>query len=104
VVGIAMQHASGAHEYWHLFGLRGGGEFFIEYAGEREQVVALVLQRDAQHWAYAARILMLAYPQLRDDKIEQRLWSMLFRIPLLPCKRRMRYAYGTPYQVFPRQA
>jgi hypothetical protein len=48
------------------------GEFRIEHAGERQQVITLVLQRDA-HRADASRILRLAGGELLDDEVEQRL-------------------------------
>jgi hypothetical protein len=66
-----MQHASFTHE-----GLgdgvvaRDASQLSVEHAGEGEQVVALVLQRDA-HRADASRILGLAGHQLRDDEVEQ---------------------------------
>jgi hypothetical protein len=50
-----MQQACGAHQIiGDAHSLRDPGEFRIEHAGEREQIIALVLQRDA-HWAGAAR-------------------------------------------------
>ena len=51
-------------------GARDAGQLGVEQAGEGEQVVALVLQRDA-HRADASWVLRLAGHQLRDDEIEQ---------------------------------
>lgn len=68
-----MQQASGAHQIvGDARGLRDPGEFRIEHVGERQQVITLVLQRDA-HRADAARILRLADGELLDDEVEQRL-------------------------------
>lgn len=54
---LAVQQARCAHEMlWQLMGLRDGVQFVVEHVGEREQVVALVLQ----HRADAARIIDLA--------------------------------------------
>jgi hypothetical protein len=70
---LAVQHARGAHEIpGHLCGPRDGGELFIKYAGEREQVIALILQRHT-HRADATGTLMLGSAQLLDDEVEQRL-------------------------------
>jgi hypothetical protein len=49
---------------------RGRGQLGVEHAGEGEQVVALVLQRDP-HRADASRVLRLASRQLLDDEVEQ---------------------------------
>ena len=66
-----MQHARFTHEgFGNSMGLRDGGQFLIEHAGESEQVVALVLQRDA-HGADVSRVLGLAARQLLDDEVEQ---------------------------------
>ena len=51
-------------------GARDGDQLGVEQAGEGEQVIALVLQRDA-HRADALCILGLAGHQLRDDEVEQ---------------------------------
>ena len=51
-------------------GARDAGQLGVEHAGEGEQVIALVLQRDA-HRADASRVLGLAGHQLCDDEIEQ---------------------------------
>jgi hypothetical protein len=43
-----MQYARGANKMlWQLMRVRDGRQFVIEYTGERQQIVALVLQRDA---------------------------------------------------------
>ncbi|MGF6367567.1 hypothetical protein OKW40_000317 [Paraburkholderia sp. RAU6.4a] len=64
---LATQHTRGAHELIRDVGaLRDRGELLIEHAGEREQVIALVLQRDA-HRADAARIQRFAHAQFLDD-------------------------------------
>jgi hypothetical protein len=58
-VGQAVQQAGFAHEGLRdLEGLRDGGQFLVEHAGEGEQIIALVAQRDA-HRADAPRILWL---------------------------------------------
>ena len=44
-------------------------QLVVEHAGEREQVVALVLQRDA-YWADATRIGKLPPTELYGDEIE----------------------------------
>jgi hypothetical protein len=49
---------------------RDGGQFTVENTGEGEQIVALVLQRDA-HRANPPCILSLALRQFRNDEIEQ---------------------------------
>ena len=55
-----MQNAGFTHErHGKLMGSRDGGQFFVEHAGEGEQIVALILQRDA-HRANAPCILGLA--------------------------------------------
>jgi len=51
-------------------GLRDRGQLVVEHAGEGEQVVALVLQGDADQ-ADAPWILGLASCQLLDDEVEQ---------------------------------
>jgi len=53
-------------------GARDRGQFRIEHAGEGEQVIALVLQRDADR-ADAPWVLGLASRQLLDDEVEQQL-------------------------------
>ena len=53
-------------------GVCDGGQLGIEHAGEGEQVVALVLQRDT-HWADASGMPGLALRQLLDEEVEQRL-------------------------------
>src|SRR3954447_15377131 len=53
-------------------GSRDGGQSFIEHTGKGEQIVALILQRDAYR-ADTSRILGLAARQFLDDKVEQRL-------------------------------
>jgi len=45
------------------------GQLVVEHAGEREQVIALILQRDAYR-SDATRIDMLAPAKLCDDEIE----------------------------------
>ena len=66
-----MQHAGVTHE-----GVCDGvnvsdvGQFGVEYAGEGEQGVALVLQGDL-HRAEASCVLMLAGGKLGDDEVEQ---------------------------------
>ena len=51
---------------------RDGNQFVVKNTGEGEQIVALVLQRDA-HRANAPFIFGLASRQFRDDEIEQHL-------------------------------
>ena len=51
---------------------RDGDQVFIQHAGECEQAVALVLQRDAYR-TDAAWILGLAARQFLDDEVKQRL-------------------------------
>ena len=53
-------------------GVCDGDQLFIEYAGEAEQFIALVPQRDA-HRADAPWILGLEVCQFLDDEVEQRL-------------------------------
>ncbi len=66
-----MQHAGFTHEgLGDGVGARDDGQLGVEHAGEGEQVVALVLQRDT-HRADASRVLGLAGQQLRDDEVEQ---------------------------------
>ena len=48
------------------------GQFVIEHTSEGEQIVALILQRDAYR-ADTSCILGLAARQFRDDEVEQRL-------------------------------
>ncbi len=66
-----MQHAGVPHE-----GLRDGvsvrdrGQLVVKRAGEGEQVIALVLQRDA-HRAEVSWVLGLAGGKLLDDEVEQ---------------------------------
>ncbi len=67
--GRAVQHACLTHEgFGNGVGLRDAGQFGIEHAGEGEQGVALVLQRDA-HRADASCIRGLAARQLLDDEV-----------------------------------
>jgi len=67
---LAVQHARGAHDAFRQFvGARDRGQFVVDYAGEREQVVALVLQRDAYR-ADATGIDRLAPGKLGDDEIK----------------------------------
>jgi hypothetical protein len=49
-----------------------GNQFVVKNTGEGEQIVALVLQRDA-HRANPSCIFGLAARQFRDDEIEQHL-------------------------------
>ena len=56
----------------NLQGPRDAGQLVVERAGEGEQVVALVAQRDA-HRADAPRILRLEALQFIGDEVEQRL-------------------------------
>ena len=66
-----MQHAGFTHQgLGDSVAARDGGQIGVEHAGEGEQVVALVLQRDA-HRTDASRVLGLAGYQLRDDEVEQ---------------------------------
>ncbi len=68
----AVQHAGFTHQgLGDAMGLRDVGQFRIEHAGEGEQVVALVLQRDT-HRANASRVLGLAARQLFDNEVERR--------------------------------
>uniref|UniRef100_UPI001589ED68 hypothetical protein n=1 Tax=Burkholderia ambifaria TaxID=152480 RepID=UPI001589ED68 len=68
-----MQQACGAHGLvGHAASLGDRREFAVKYASEREQIIALVLQRHAQR-ADAAQIEPLALTQLLDDEVEQRL-------------------------------
>jgi len=53
-------------------GLRDVGQLRVEHTAEGEQVVALVLQRDA-HRTDVPWILGLAGREFRDDKVEQQL-------------------------------
>ena len=53
-----------------LKGPRDGGQFLVEHAGEGEQIIALVAQRDA-HRADTADIPGLQTLQFIGDKIEQ---------------------------------
>ena len=62
-----MQHAGLAHEGQRdLEGLRDAGQLGVEHAGEGEQIVALVAQRNA-HRADALRILRLEALQFIGD-------------------------------------
>ena len=66
-----MQQARLAHQgFGDGVGARDVGQLGVEHAGEGEQVVALVLQRDP-HRADASRVLRLASRQLLDDEVEQ---------------------------------
>ena len=68
-----MQNECFAHErFADGVGVRNGGQLGVEHAGEGEQVVALVLQRDP-HRADASHVLGLAGGELGDDEVEQRL-------------------------------
>jgi hypothetical protein len=51
-------------------GLRDGGQLLIEHAGEGEQIVTLVLQRDA-HRTDASHIFGFALRQQLNDEIKQ---------------------------------
>ena len=51
-------------------GVRDVGQLGVEHAGEGEQVITLVLQRNA-HRAEASRVLGLTGHQFRDDEVEQ---------------------------------
>jgi hypothetical protein len=69
--GQAVQHAGLMHErLGDGVSARDGGQLGVENAGKGEQVVTLVLQRDA-HRADASRVLGLTGHQLRDDEVEQ---------------------------------
>ena len=106
-----MQHACFTHEgLGDGVGLRDRGQLGIEHAGEGEQVVALVLQRDP-HRADASCIPGLALRQLLDDEVEQRLpggqgWARkrqnVMAQPLGECPdvagQRMRLGLGLPGQ------
>ena len=71
--GQAVQHAGVTHEgLGDGAGARDVGQLAIEHAGEGEQGVALVLQRDT-HRADASEIRGLALRQLLDEEVEQRL-------------------------------
>jgi hypothetical protein len=66
-----VQHAGFTHEILaDLMGSRDVGQLLIEHAGERQQVVALVLQCDAQR-ANAPHIFGFALCQFLNDKVEQ---------------------------------
>ena len=66
-----MQQARLAHEgLGDGVSLRDLGQFVVEHAGEGEQVIALVLQRDP-HRAEASCVLALAGGELGDDEVEQ---------------------------------
>ena len=66
-----MQHAGFPHQrLGDGVGVGDVGQFLVEHAGEGEQVIALVLQRDP-HRADAPRVLVLASRQLGDDEVEQ---------------------------------
>jgi hypothetical protein len=78
-----VQHACLAHEgLGDGVGARDAGQLGVEHAGEGEQVIALVLQRDA-HRADVPHVLGLADHQLRDDEVEQ-----------LPPRRQVRAGQG----------
>jgi len=67
---LAVQHARGAHDVFRqCVGARDHRQLVVEDAGEREQIIALVLQRRA-HRPDAARIIHLAPFHLGDDEIE----------------------------------
>ena len=69
--GQAVQHAGLAHEgLGDDVGLRDGGQFLVEHAGEGEQIITLVPQRDA-HRADTPHILRLQTRQFIDDEVEQ---------------------------------
>ena len=66
-----MQHAGLAHEgFGDGVGARDAGQLGVEHAGEGEQVVALVLQRDT-HRANAPWVLGLASRELGNEEVEQ---------------------------------
>ena len=69
-----MQHERLAHEgLGRVVDLSDGAQLAVEHAGEREQVVALVLERDA-HGADAllvpVLVPVLARLQFGDDEVE----------------------------------
>ena len=67
-----MQSACFTHDgLGYFIGLCDGDQFSIEHTGEREQIVALVLQCDA-HRANASWIPGLPARQFRDGEVEQR--------------------------------
>jgi hypothetical protein len=71
VSGQAVQQAGFAHERLRdVEDLRDGGQFLVEHAGESEQIVALVSQRDA-HRADAPCILRLETLQFIGDEVKQ---------------------------------
>ena len=66
-----MKHARLANErLGDGVGLRNAGQFRIKHAGESEQGVTLVLQRDV-HRADASCVPGLALRQFLDEKVEQ---------------------------------
>ncbi|CAD6561228.1 hypothetical protein LMG28727_07366 [Paraburkholderia kirstenboschensis] len=66
-----MQHARGAHQLaGHVRGMHDRGAFCIEHAGARQQVIGLILQRDA-HRAEEVRIHEFMPSQLIDHEVEQ---------------------------------
>ena len=68
-----MQQTRLTHEgFGDSMGLRDVVQLRVEHAGEGEQVVALVLQRDA-HRANASHILGLPMCQFLDEEVEQHL-------------------------------
>ena len=68
-----MQNACLTHDgYGYFIVSRDGDQLFIKHAGEAEQIITLVLQRDA-HWADAPWILGLPVCQFLDDEVKQHL-------------------------------
>ena len=68
---LAVQYTHGTHEMFRQFvNACDRRQLVVEYTGEREQVVALVLQRNA-HRPNAAAIVGRAPAKLGDDEVEQ---------------------------------
>src|SRR5476649_2199724 len=77
--GLAVQYTGLTHERFRQYmDARDRGELVVEHAGEREQVVALILQRHANR-ADASRIIRLAPLHLGGDKVEQVLSNLQAR-------------------------
>lgn len=69
--GLAMQHTGRAYKFeCHVVSARNGVETVVHHAGEREKIVALVLQRTPQY-ANAWRVLRFTLQQFGDDEVER---------------------------------
>ncbi|MFL9868514.1 hypothetical protein PQR67_30470 [Paraburkholderia fungorum] len=66
-----MQHTGRAYKFeCHVVSARNGVETVVQHAGEREKIVALVLQRTPQY-ANAGRGLRFTLQQFGDDEVER---------------------------------